>query len=795
MMKLKPFTLVSLLLMSLASAFACGPYYCSSAENDIYRLLPYGAEGPGMRLNPDFSKSNILLWSKQTGCRDTAAIRQALYTGWDNPRDWEALLECAYQVCNSGKRSKSANDAASSIIGNKFCRRLVETGDTDAVRLICWSKKYSVIRNAQQSPWYYNSQVTDERRQMHQLMADVRQYTPTPKYADRYAFLTMKCQWALGDDNATLALWRQLESTLQGSLFLSEAEDYAARSLYRLGRTDEACRFYMRRGDIGSVMQIKQLELPDLLKTMLQIAPESPVLAVELQRLLFSLENNPFALTNKICTDEGYVNHKEILPIAQQAAKTTVMSQRAMWCYTAACLLDYQNQPKEALRQLDGIDAMPCDAFLKNSIRVLRFHLRSKTEKIDDEFEKYAIGELRWMDKELQNEWKQLTQRQRFKMSHVTESGGYSMLRSCYMYDAMRRILLSDRVGLCWRLSEAGRHTRALQLANMAENRMFILANNPMVKLIRNCDTTTSFMWNHDGEDHPGFIDGWLTWYEPVPDTTKWATKSFEFNGHDYSNWMFLLADRMSAQQLDQYRQRQLHPAGSDDRWLNERGYIDNDYWEDIVGTHYLRECNYPAAVEHLEKVSSSYQQRMNIRCIHDPFGYMDKKPSHDKTGYKLNFARRMAELQQQMQTGSPDSRGLAMLEYSIGMRNSFGQCWYLTTYGHSKVEFDLEYLSIGEYQLAWNPLVRLTANLYPFKERYSMQADQLQCQAFNTLESDEAKAKYYARLYMMRKVIKDYGHTQTGKYYALVCDERAMYSPSRKTTAWFDIARRTASL
>lgn len=173
--------------------------------------------------------------------------------------------------------------------------------------------------------------------------------------------------------------WERLKPRLKGSPLCSEAEDYAARSLVSLGRTDEACRIYARRGDVGSLMQLRQMRLPELLETMLRIAPASPLLPVELQRMLFCLENSPYALQYKTCT-EGYLEDTAVLRIARRAALTTLRSRRAMWHYTAACLPGHQRRPDQALRQLEDADSLPCDALLRRSIRVLRFYLRRPDE-------------------------------------------------------------------------------------------------------------------------------------------------------------------------------------------------------------------------------------------------------------------------------------------------------------------------------------------------------------------------------------------------------------------------------
>lgn len=774
----KLFILASLLLAFSVQAPACGPWYYTAEDNDIYRLLPYGTEGPALSLSPDFSVQNIALWSQQTQCKDTAAIRQAIYKGTLD--DWNRLY---LHPDNSATTGWFANNA--------FVKHLAKRHDSDAIKLLYLSKQYETLRQAKSSPWYYNGQKkSKEDLQIQSIYETVRQQLTVnnkrkSKYADRYRFLAMKCSWAMGNPQATMDLWESLKPQLRGSIFYSEAEDYAARCLYHLGRTKEADNIYLQRGDIGSLMLIRKLDnLPQLLELVLETAPDSPTLPVELQRMLFSLENNPFALEYQVCSD-GYTDHRAVLRIAQQAAQTTIPSRRAMWCYTAACLLDYDNKPAAALQQLEGIDKLPCDPFLQRSIRILRFYLRCKTNKVDDAFEQYAMGELQWMDSELQKEWMQLSQKERYMYQHVESVETGTLYRSCYMYDAMRRIVLPDSIGLAYRLALAERPIRALQVANMAENRFFILAGNTVIPNIRQGEKRTPFRWKSDIIEHPGFSNDWCYWMDSDTTGSNGYAYPLEWNGHDYSNWMFLLADKMEAKTLDAYRQRQQHPTDATDRWLNERGYLDNDYWEDIIGTHYLRECNYSAAVEHLRRVSPNYQQRMNLTFLLDPFSLVDKIPNQDKTGYRLHFAERMVELQKLMQSSDSDISGTAMLEYSIGMRNSFDLCWYLTTYGKSAVPFidPMQPLKHDEYayraedvEWSWNPLERLIAVNQKYKSRHTLEANVLQQKALSTIKSDEVKAQAYARLGKYGIVVKRYTRTATAQHYARVCDEWRMY-------------------
>ena len=753
-MKSKNFIVVSLLVALCFGAKACGLWYYDAGETDIYRLLPYGKEGPDTHDASDFLERNLLLWARQTGIGDTAAIRRALYGDCSGHELWARLLPVARRGAVAALDAK----ALAPLSSNSFVRRLVATRDTDAVRLLCWSMRYSAIRNAQRSPWYYEGSNTPEVQQLRALCGEVRRHGFKGRYAARYAFLAVKCSWAVGDHNATVALWHELEPTLGGTLFHPQAADYAARSLCALGRTNDAYAIYLANGDLASHLRLQSLSLPELLEVLLAVNPESELIPIELQRMLFMLENNPFALSHTLCT-MGYQADTAVLRIAQQAARTTVRSRRAMWGYTAACLLDYRHRHAEALMQLQEVSQLPADPFLRNSIRVLRFYLRTKTAVVDPAFEQYAMGELKWMDDELQREWGQLHPKERYRLSRIAGSGTSEMRRSCYMYDAMRRILLPDSVGLCHRMVQSGRAVRALQMANMAENYLFLLADNPVMKAIRRHDASQKCRWECDYGERDGFNSAWLSWFEPdtcsAPGCHEYWRDMVSFNGHDYSNWMFLLADRLAADTLALYCHRLAQPADDIDRWFNARGYTDADYWHDIVGTHYLRECNYAAAAGQLRQVSPRYQRLLNVRCLYSPFGYTHRLRNTDTTGYKLHFAESMVQLQRQMFKGSRDSRGLAMLEYSIGMRNSFGLCWYLTAYG--KVNLDYDNLpewwegtteqAVAQASQSLYPVARLTGIHHPYKTRGTAKASQLQHDAFLLLRSAEARARYYARL------------------------------------------------
>lgn len=761
MKTLKLFIPVSLLLLIGSATHACGPWYYSAADNRIYRLLPPLWESPTSAMD-DFEAKNIMAWSRQTGCTDTAAIRQALYSGWHRFSDWERFLH-EMTITHTAKHNPMANNA--------FCRRLVLTADTDAVRLLFWSKKYSAIRNSQRSPWYYNSGInSNETVMLRAMYNELLHYTPTKRYADRYRFLALKCAWALGDDSTVVAIWKRSKLNRKGNLFYHEAMDYAARSLTRMGPQAEADALYSKNNDYIQLIP-NGAKLSTQLRIMLQVCPNSPDIAPLLQYCLSGLDRQQAASYDwSVYADTSDID--SLLAVARMALDNPKVRRKAMWRYTAACILDYTGKSDEALAMLEGAGGGDGDAFLRKSVRILTFYLRSRTEFITDDFVDYAVREVRWIDREMEREWRQLPDSIQHKISHVLNWHWIGELNSLYTYSALRRIVLEDSVGLAWKLSRCGYDVRALQMANLADNRVIDLTENSDINHLRVCPDGIYTIWytSDDGQHYETILT-------TLADTALLDGHNFSYyldseNGHDYSNGLFCLADRMSADALERYRKSIVRPRDNDDRWFNAHSYTNMDYWQDIVGTHYLRERKYKSAALHLKYLSPHYQRLMNIRCLIDPFSIDRSATSHDSTRYKYHFACKMDSLQRIMlRESDPDCRGLAMLEYSIGLENSVGMCWWLTSYGKGWTGPDLT--DIDTTALG---------------KRAKNAAMIIRKKALHLLCSEDARARYHLRLGQYSVVRKHYSDTPTGQLMALLCDQRSLYSTTpnfRQPTGW----------
>lgn len=718
MKTLKLFILVSLLACITHATLACGPFYFSAADNRIYRIVPPLWEEP-TTVNDDFATQNVNLWSKQTGCGDVKAIREAIYEG--SLAEWEEFY-CQEKI--DTKLLGTFGD-------NAFIRHLAKQNDTNAIKVLYLSKLYESVRNAQRSPWYYNSRIdSDEKQDLKRLYECLEQCMPFEgKYSDRYHFLAIKSLWALGDYSNAVELWENNKKRMKNSIFYDEAEDYVARSYTSMGKGSEAESIYRRHENFAELLPANA-KLSDKLRVMLSVNPNSPKIVSLLQDYLSELDREQAAT---YFWDD--IDTKSIYAVAKEALANPKVRNKAMWRYALACILEYKDKYAEALAMLKGAENGDGDNFLRKSVRILTFHLRARVDDMDDDFERYAMNEVKWLDKELQNEWKRLPKEVQHDISEVRYWEDISNLNKLYAYSSLRRIVLEDSIGLAWRMADAGYGVRALQMANVSDNRVFDISHNQVVDALRTSDKVRT----------------------PERDGIR---RLPYWNTIDYSNGLFVLADKMDARTIEEYRQRQIHPKDDNDRWFNDRGYTSSDYWQDIVGTHYLREQNYQAAIAHLKYVSPHYQRQMNIQFTIDPFSVDRTKKSQDSTQYKLHFALKMDSLQHDMSyKRGGDNRGLAMLEFSIGLENSFDMCWWLTS-----------------YQRGWTGPALTDIEDTHYGKNARMVVKKLRKRALKTLRTDDARAQYYLRLGYYNKVKKQYSHTVTATLLALACDERWHY-------------------
>lgn len=221
-----------------------------------------------------------------------------------------------------------------------------------------------------------------------------------------------------------------------------------------------------------------------------------------------------------------------------------------------------------------------------------------------------------------------------------------------YWNDMMRKIVIAQVVPLC---ISSGYKTRALQLLNYADNRIFNLVN--VLHL------------GHVDSKNMGIQD--------------YRIHKNEYNQYDYQNDFFVNLDSIGVQYVKRLAYRMKNPLCDFDCFLNERSYTDLQYLHEIIGTQLIASMHYEEAIKYLRLVSDAFAESRNTYpdMKYNPFGrFRDKIRSKEK--YKLKFAQTMYALEGKIANArNPDDKADYMLSYARGLQNSIGECWTLTTY------------------------------------------------------------------------------------------------------------------
>ncbi len=202
-------------------------------------------------------------------------------------------------------------------------------------------------------------------------------------------------------------------------------------------------------------------------------------------------------------------------------------------------------------------------------------------------------------------------------------------------------------------------------------------------------------------------------------------------------------------------------------------------YLYELVGTLYLREQKYDKAVEWLSKVSTDYQNRTNLAKNGyfglDPFRYQSKEQFISKsTDYKLRFGKEMARLEKVMKSSSnPNVRAEAKIRFAIGLRNSFGRCWYLTRYKQNSLDVPSEGYG-GELYYSDS---RETFKSDMFAQEAYRKADTLTNVALKEFTDSERAAKAHLEMMNFATIMKCYPGTRAAAFIRGRCDTYRDYA------------------
>lgn len=655
---------------------ACGPYY---ADNPNYIKMFRSC-------SPELERQ----W--QEGCRFQDYEKDENCLLWQSITSISIPLEDIDDVVYTVRLSRLKNLSDGDLSNNDFAQWLSKPEHREDLDYLLIAKEIEEIREYMNNPWYYAYDGDDEHTRLAELKKICQDYNGK-RHASRYALQLIRLYFAVGDYKSCIDLWENRVSKMPQNIVTDMIASYVGGAYSRRGNRDKAIELFTQSQDIGSLINLKAWDgvesssnyTDERIKELEYIFnrfPDSPLLSVKLQEHVRNRESfvynyeewkdrnfhDPVLVKtywdgDSLIADAEPTFYDELKRFAQKAAISKKCHQKGMWNYALSYLYFLDGDLNKGMSYLNRAEHSEVTPFMKESVKALRFLIDAQHASNSGTYLNKLQRDLRWLDKQMvkdidlnpDNNW---------------QYDNKLNWRVCYWQDVARKVLLGV---VCPKMKQAGNCTLALQLANYASNRVYQLA--PMYKAY------------HYGYNDPDDMES----YEVILPFDEYRKSWSGHNYFDYQNQFFEFIYNSNANDAAKYAQKITNPESGFDKFLNERSYVDTDYIYDIVGTLYLCEMNYEKASHWLAKVSTDYQHQMNIAKEGyfklDPFRYQcDKKHFiSDSSDYKLKFAQEMTRLDKMINSDAePNRKAEAKIRYAIGLRNSFGKCWYLTAYGYN---------------------------------------------------------------------------------------------------------------
>ena len=632
--------------------------------------------------------------------------------------------------------------------GNKFIEWITQK-DRSILDFLLLAKTNEYIRLKRNSRWYYPTMKIGARMTIEEI-AQKALSVNEPKLRDRYLLQAIRALFSFGRYEECINLWEsEVVRYPKENLMRQLIHPYIAGAEFRVKRSENAIKYFAELGDIGSMLYCagragEELSTVDALELVCKYAPNSRYIEETLQSYVGGLEpdgeyNSPYKYKESLETRKLYA-------LCLKMAKSRRSENPGMWYYTAAFLSDLRGDVNKASYFIGLAEKSKKTDYIDESIKVFRIYIDAKTLPYNSSYESKLFSQLKWLDYKIV---KCITD----EVRKETIRGYKIAIGESYYYwnDMMRRILLAE---ICPRMIKARETTRALQLANMADNRLLGIVNK---------------------REFYDWVDGEYKVSEVF--TMSGYRYSDNFNDHDYCNNFFEMIDSLGVNVAIKYVRNVRKPTSEFDRYLNARGYTGSDYLNDIVGTQCLRNMRYKEAVEYLGAVSEAYKKHLNVNIKYDPFS-IERKSIKLKSEFRYDFACKMYSSEQSINlTSEPNRKAKLILEYATGLRNSFDLCWGLTQY-YRGVNF---WKQVCEKRI-WEKDKYTQAARCKAKEMIQLACD--------IVTDEEVAAEINYALCNYKTVAEKYPNTEKGRLVIGQCDNLRDYHAESflsRPSNWYD--------
>lgn len=632
---------------------------------------------------------------------------------------------------------------------NGFERWLAENSAAQAYVLL--AKQCEETRDMMKDPWWYPETEDDD----HVLIEDIEERAmrhSAKEMQGRYVLLAVRAMVTQHKWQQCVDYWNRVEKNVTCQAVRDLVEPNLVGCRFHLGDSVGALKDFIRLGDVQSVEFCSAQMNVDWMEGAEQ-NPELTIYEEYLQDYLLWLDHT--LNSEGLCWSLDEMSPKEKSEMMAKCRRYRDMcvkivreknpSNAALWLYGAAAMSDALGEDSQAIALCDRSSRARGHERMDERIAVLKFHVEACCRPMGPAYDAMLYDGMKMLTN--------LTARNAKKFGkdidqQVAQSEDPELLwlyywqwrsgedPAHYWHDMLYRIVVGEAAP---RLAAAGKTTLALMATNVAE--------------------------------------GYLAQVLGV-DTLRRV----------YDNSTFMLADSLSSAQLKRYVHTVEHPSSDFEKWLAAYCYRDADYWNEMIGTHCLREMNYKEAVSYLKQVSVEYQMKMNIvpYLKYDPMRHQDVKPS-SKENYKLRYAEAMLAAQNTMRTArDPNERAMAMLRMAIGLGNAVDGHKRLAVHTYfedfQEVCPDLyanEETSGRDWQLLRYGIGSkgslCQADVRALKQQIAL-SKQLKKQAFDTFTDREIAARCWVEMCGYKTVMKRYPETVTAEILRTRCDELRYY-------------------
>lgn len=583
---------------------------------------------------------------------------------------------------------------------NTFIKFLKTKGNQNYISYITILKKAELSLQLFRDPWYYPHS-KDEILPFDNLLAEIRECRDAKLY-ERCVLQEIKMLFLQRKYNACQQVWEQEQKKITNDFLRKQCYGFYLGAKFKTNPSMEILYGYAKIGDFRSLLNCSKSLIPD---------NTTPFVAFE----LFCKENlneditatvlqivAEYAILTQTCTN--------LQQIASRMVSRNDCKNPAMWYYTMAMMEFYKNLKDYPYETFYGYFSLPPESFpqWKNFSKRLNrnfskiSNLLSKAEQAQGtDYIKESIQIFRYT--------LNINSSRTTSDDYICSVLKYFNKVDFVTYSEMQHLMLSHSVNKFY----SGDTLHALLSLNILDRAYQIGTNNG------------------------------TKYYERI-------REDYCYN-HAYQTAMFKSLEAMPIQTVIAYANSIASPQNDTERYLRKQCFItDKNFFNEYIGTRYLREHNYKKAITYLSKIPAEYQQYLNTYeyMYRDYFSYKGFRKLFENSNYKLTFAQKMYDLQQKIKTEkNPDKKGLLLLKYAVGVGNSHTHCWALTGYkmqGFSGYWYD------------------------------NAEAKNILHQAVRTFTNKELAANRLYELEQLNLIRKYYNDTQIADYMRLHCDTRS---------------------